>query len=161
LTFLRSGTVRCLPSTGSSAQPRTHLTHLSFAAAAQPDIRTQNLYEGRSINLALSERGLASLRKVGLADQVLADGMPMIGRMIHSSDGSLHPLNYGLHGEYIVSVDRRKLNEALLSAAEAMPNVRIHFDHQLETMDFKAKSARFRRCVPARAAGYACVTRNA
>jgi len=153
---LRSGTVRCAPPKG---QQRAHggraLTSPNSARrpAAPPDIRTQNLYEGRSINLALSERGLASLRKVGLADQVLSDGMPMVGRMIHSRDGSLHPLNYGLHGEYIVSVDRRKLNEALLSAAEAMPNVRIHFDHQLETMDFKAKSARFRRCAPATDAG--------
>ena len=108
------------------------------------DIRTQNLYEGRSINLALSARGIASLKAVGLADQVVADGVPMYGRMIHGRDGSQHPLNYGLHGEYIISVDRRKLNETLLSAAEAMPNVHIHFDHQLDRMDFAKKEAIFR-----------------
>jgi kynurenine 3-monooxygenase len=67
--------------------------------------------------------------------------------MIHAPDGSLHPLAYGLHGECILSVDRRRLNETLLSAAEALPNVRIHFDHQLESLDVAKKQATFRRCV--------------
>ena len=71
----------------------------------------------------------------------------MAGRMIHGRDGSQHALNYGLHGECIISVDRRKLNEALLSAAEVLPNVRIHFDHHLDSMDFAGKQAVFHRCV--------------
>src|SRR5688572_17111107 len=56
----------------------------------RPDPRKHGFIGGRSINLALSERGLSALREVGLAEQVLKDVIPMPGRMIHSPDSSLH-----------------------------------------------------------------------
>lgn len=105
------------------------------------------MYEGRSINLALSERGIQALKRVGLADKVVAEGLPMSGRMLHLPDGALVEQPYGLHGETILSVDRRKLNETLLDAVEAIgkreQRVHLHFNHRLVDADLDAKSMTF------------------
>ncbi|MBL7988333.1 MAG: NAD(P)-binding protein, partial [Chlorobi bacterium] len=61
----------------------------------RPDMRVQDVGGGRSINLALSTRGLRALAEVGLQDQVLADAIRMPGRMIHALDGSLDFQPYG------------------------------------------------------------------
>ena len=67
------------------------------------DIRKGQADAGRSINLALSTRGIEALKRVGLAEQVLNDAIPMNGRMMHSVDGQLTYQAYGKEGQYINS----------------------------------------------------------
>lgn len=87
---------------------------------------------GKSINMALSERGRAALRKLGLEDLILEKySIKMRARMIHNLDGSLHSIPYGTEDQYILSVSRRFLNELLITEAEKYPNVKIHFDSKL------------------------------
>jgi len=95
---------------------------------ARPDMRKTEISAGRSINLALSNRGIAALREVGLDEYMLAEAVPMTGRMIHVPDGSKKMLPYsGREGEYINSISRGGLNIALMNLAESLSNVRLHF----------------------------------
>src|SRR4030095_13539375 len=72
---------------------------------ARGDMRFENVVAGRSINLALSDRGIAALREVGMDEYMLAEAVPMYGRMIHSVSGETKLLPYsGRKGEYINSV---------------------------------------------------------
>ncbi|KAL8585210.1 hypothetical protein ACOMHN_013225 [Nucella lapillus] len=103
----------------------------------RPDIRTQEVVRGRSINLALSVRGREALKKIGLEDQVIQKGIPMFSRMIHDCDGTLRPIPYGKGQQNIMSVDRRLLNEVLLDAAEKYPSVKTHFNHKLVKCNFE------------------------
>lgn len=107
------------------------------------DIRLQEKVFGRSINLALSHRGREGLRAMGLEEEVLRNGIPMRGRMIHGLDGSKKAIYYGTKDQFIVSVDRRRLNELLLSAAEKYSTVQIHFDHKLVSCDLDKKEPVF------------------
>ncbi|MEU3455709.1 NAD(P)/FAD-dependent oxidoreductase [Micromonospora sp. NPDC006766] len=98
----------------------------------RPDPRTGTAERGRSINLALSERGLDALRRIGLERQVMADALPMRGRMIHPVEGEQQFQSYSGTGEWAInSIGRGALNNALLTAAAALPGVRIAFDHRL------------------------------
>ncbi|MFC0006805.1 FAD-dependent oxidoreductase [Micromonospora siamensis] len=102
----------------------------------RPDPRTGRVERGRSINLALSERGLDALRRIGLADRVLADALPMRGRMIHPVSGGQEFQSYSVSGDRAInSISRGALNNALLDAAAALPGVRIAFDHRLVGLD--------------------------
>lgn len=102
----------------------------------RPDPRTGRPERGRSINLALSERGLNALRRIGLADQVMADALPMRGRMIHPVEGELDFQPYSADGQRAInSISRGALNNALLDAAEKAPGVRVVFDHKLVGLD--------------------------
>ena len=107
------------------------------------DLRQAPHVRGRSINLALSTRGLATLQKAGVAKQVQEMLIPMYGRMLHSPEGALTEVPYGVFGEAINSVDRRKLNEMLLTEAEKRDNVRLFFQHAVETCDFDANELTF------------------
>jgi len=89
---------------------------------ARGDMRLEEVAAGRSINLALSDRGIAALREVGMDAYMLAEAVPMHGRMIHSLDGQTRLLPYsGRQGEYINSVSRSGLNIALINEAEKYP----------------------------------------
>ncbi|MEU4369699.1 FAD-dependent oxidoreductase [Micromonospora chersina] len=102
----------------------------------RPDPRTGKVERGRSINLALSERGLDALRRIGLDQQVMADALPMRGRMIHPVDGEPQFQSYSVSGDRAInSISRGALNNALLDAATALPGVRIAFDHRLVGLD--------------------------
>ncbi len=91
---------------------------------------------GRSINLALSVRGIHALREVEVADEVLQDAIAMPGRMIHGRDGRLHFQPYGKDASQAIhSVSRNGLNIALINAAEKLPNVRIFFAHRCTDLD--------------------------
>ena len=108
------------------------------------DPRRGTAERGRSINLALSERGLDALRRIGLADQVLADALPMRGRMIHPVDGDLDFQSYSADGQRAInSISRGALNNALLDAAEAAPGVTVAFDHRLVGLDPATGEATF------------------
>jgi kynurenine 3-monooxygenase len=98
---------------------------------------------GRSINLALSERGLDALRRIGLAERVLADALPMRGRMIHAVSGELDFQPYSADRERAInSIGRAALNGALLSAATGA-GVEVRFDHRLVGLDPATGELRF------------------
>jgi kynurenine 3-monooxygenase len=100
------------------------------------DPRTQALAAGRSINLAISHRGIEALRRVGLADRVLDMAVPMPGRMIHPVQGPLHFQPYARDPSMAInSVSRNGLNELLLRAAGEHPNVTLHFNHKCIDVD--------------------------
>ncbi|CAG8630533.1 4960_t:CDS:2 [Paraglomus brasilianum] len=96
------------------------------------------LLSNRSINLALSVRGLNALKKpgLGLHEQVLGSVIPMKGRMLHLDKGRLVSHPYGVFGECINSIDRAQLLKLLLDTAEELANVKILFEHQLKYCDF-------------------------
>ena len=98
---------------------------------ARPDMRKSEIAAGRSINLALSDRGIAALREVGMDEYMLAEAVPMYGRMIHSPAGETKLLPYsGRKGEYINSVSRAGLNIALMNEAEKHQNVQFIFNQR-------------------------------
>lgn len=95
----------------------------------RPDPRSTEVERGRSINLALSERGIDALRRVDLVDTVMAPALPMHGRMMHDESGHLTFQSYSAGGDRAInSISRGALNETLLDAAEATPGVTLHFD---------------------------------
>ena len=101
------------------------------------DPRSGRAIGGRSINLALSERGWNALRMAGLEQQVAAQAIAMRGRAVHSLDGHLDLQPYGLNDQQVIhSVHRANLNRLLVSAA-ADAGVRLHFDHALRTVDWE------------------------
>ncbi len=109
----------------------------------RPDPRAQGFVGGRSINLALSTRGLTSLADVGLADRVLEDAIPMRGRMMHSARGELSFQPYSKDpNDAINSVSRGGLNITLLNAAEEYRNVRLFFDQKLMDVNLDAPAVR-------------------
>ena len=86
---------------------------------------------GRSINLALSTRGMHALAQVGLLDSVLAQGVIMRGRMIHHLDGSLDYQPYGTDDtQALHSVSRAGLNRVLIEKAASLPGVELRFEHR-------------------------------
>ncbi|MEP6897625.1 MAG: NAD(P)/FAD-dependent oxidoreductase [Rhodanobacter sp.] len=102
----------------------------------RPDPRLAGFGGGRSINLALAERGLHALRTAGLADDVLQRAVMMRGRMVHPLNGEPGLQRYGIDdSEVIWSVSRGGLNMLLLDAAEAS-GVRFHFGQSLVAADF-------------------------
>lgn len=101
----------------------------------RPDPRQGTPLAGRSINLALSARGLHALAGVNLAEQALTQAIAMPGRMLHGLDGSLTFQPYGKdEHEVIYSISRAWLNELLIGAAEAR-GVHIHFQHRCTGYD--------------------------
>ena len=105
------------------------------------DIRKGQADAGRSINLALSTRGIEALKRVGLAEQVLNDAIPMNGRMMHSVDGQLTYQAYGKEGQYINSVSRSLLNIKLLELADEFDNVKILFKQKCVDVDLNKNTA--------------------
>jgi kynurenine 3-monooxygenase len=107
------------------------------------DPRVAGYAGGRSINLALAERGLHALRAAGAADAVLDKAVMMRGRMVHFLDGTQQLQRYGRDdSEVIWSVSRGELNSTLIDAAEAA-GARLHFDRRLDSVDFDGCLARF------------------
>lgn len=109
----------------------------------RPDLRSNRISAGKSINLALSNRGIKALEKVGLADELLADGIPMYGRMMHSIDGKLSYQPYGKEGQAIYSVSRGRLNIKLLELADEYPNITLYFNHRCVDVDIENGTSTF------------------
>jgi kynurenine 3-monooxygenase len=100
------------------------------------DIRDRKSAQGRSINLALSVRGIKALEGAGVSEEILSTLLPMKGRMIHPLSGPLASQDYGIFGECINSVDRKLMNERLLTAAENSSRVQLHFEWGVDRVDF-------------------------
>lgn len=94
------------------------------------DMRSGNYQGGRSINLALSTRGLRGLAKVGLDKEILDISIPMSGRMMHPVVGDLKYQPYGKDGQAIYSVSRGELNIKLLQLASNYPNIHMFFNYK-------------------------------
>lgn len=108
---------------------------------ARPDLRDaqeQHLSQLRSINLAVSSRGILAIESINkeMAARVLKDLIPMRGRMIHLLNGDLQSQDYGLYGEAINSIDRAVLNRSLLDELDKLDNVTLYFNHKLVQVDF-------------------------
>ncbi|GGS69636.1 kynurenine 3-monooxygenase [Planobispora rosea] len=102
----------------------------------RPDPREAGAGRSRSINLAISERGIDALRRVGLDETVLKAALPMPGRMMHAPDGTLSFQPYSADGRRAInSISRSALNRTLLDAVDAFPGVRLRFRHRLTTLD--------------------------
>lgn len=109
----------------------------------RPDIRSATLYQGRSINLALSDRGWKALEEVGQADKVREIAIPMYKRTMHDVSGPLRYQPYGADGQAIYSVSRGALNRLLLEAADRTGNVRFNFEWKCSSLDLKQKELHF------------------
>jgi kynurenine 3-monooxygenase len=106
------------------------------------DPREGNLVGGRSINLALSTRGIHALRQLGIADEVLQHAIPMPGRMIHHKSGDLHFSPYDRDPlKHINSIGRAALNGTVIEAALRHPNVRVFFNHRCTDVDLDSATA--------------------
>ncbi len=107
------------------------------------DQRRAPVPAGRSINLALAERGRRPLARAGLLEGVDAFALPMAGRMLHEPGREPLLQRYGQREEEVIySVHRARLNTYLLDAAESA-GARIHFDRRLESVDFGNRKALF------------------
>jgi len=103
----------------------------------RPDMRKQQTDGGRSINLALSDRGLRALRTVGLEPKIREMAIPMHGRLVHMPSGNSGLQPYGEQGQYINSISRGGLNQLLMDEAEQNPNVTFHFNIRSLEIDQK------------------------
>ena len=100
------------------------------------DPREGNIVGGRSINLAISTRGIHALERIGIAGEALRHAIPMRGRMIHDKSGTLHFAPYDVDPKKCInSIGRASLNAAVIEAAQRYPNVRVHFNHKCTDVD--------------------------
>ena len=110
----------------------------------RPDMRRVKISAGRSINLALSTRGIHALTEAGLWQGMQSIIIPMKGRMMHSTESKLTFQAYGKdESEVIHSISRAELNMALLNAAEAQ-GVRVHFERRCTGVRFKNRQLSLR-----------------
>lgn len=110
----------------------------------RPDPRVATPERGRSINLAISARGLDALERVGLDQELLGRALPMHGRMVHTLTGEQSFRPYSADGmRAINSISRSELNLALLEVAEQTPGVAVEFDHRLQDLDLASGTMTF------------------
>ncbi len=110
------------------------------------DMRQEEVEAGRSINLALSDRGIKALKEIGIAEEVLNIAIPMHERFIHNIDGSHAVQPYGKQGQFINSVSRRDLNCKLMNLAE-QHGVEIFFNKKCKTIDWNKSNIEFEDAV--------------
>jgi kynurenine 3-monooxygenase len=106
------------------------------------DPREGNIVGGRSINLAISTRGIHALEQLGMADEALRHAIPMRGRMIHDKSGALHFSPYDVDPKNCInSIGRGALNTAVIEAALRYPNVRVYFNYKCTDVDLDSATA--------------------
>lgn len=109
----------------------------------RPDMRKAKISAGKSINLALSDRGWRGLEGVGIADEIRKIAIPMYGRYIHNRDGSTAFQPYGKKEQAIYSVSRAEINMKLVDLAENASLVKIHFNERCTNVDKNKTEATF------------------
>lgn len=111
---------------------------------SRPDIRNSPTDYGRSINLALSCRGITGLKAMDLMNEVNKIMVPMRARAIHEANGEVHYQPFGRHNdEYINAISRSDLNSLLLNKAESSPSIKLHFNMKLTSLDIHHKKIKF------------------
>ena len=109
------------------------------------DMRIESQSAGRSINLALSKRGIEALSDIGIYTDLKSELLPMKGRMIHDLGGKTNLQPYGQkHDEVIYSVSRAFLNKSLMNHIEKSDDVKIHFSFDLEKIDLNKSQLIFK-----------------
>ena len=106
------------------------------------DLRSEIITAGKSINLALSERGWTALREVNADKEVKKIAIPMYKRIMHDIDGKLTEQQYGKEGEAIYSVSRSELNIIMMDLAERN-GARLHFNEKCIDLNLNNLSATF------------------
>lgn len=101
----------------------------------RPDMRKKELIAGRSINLALSNRGWKAISEADIEQEVKEIAIPMHSRIMHDEKGEITYQKYGLEGEAIYSVSRGELNQKLMNCADQYENVSFFFDHKCVGVD--------------------------
>lgn len=96
----------------------------------RPDIRKAEISAGKSINLALSNRGWKALDAVGVGDAIREMGIPMYGRMMHDLEGNLTFQPYGKEGQAIYSISRGGVNAKMMDVAEQKGGATIYYNHE-------------------------------
>jgi kynurenine 3-monooxygenase len=109
---------------------------------ARPDMRKTNSYAGRSINLALSDRGWKAIEMAGIKDEIEKVAIPMYGRMIHDLEGNQTFQPYSIHNDAIYSVSRGGLNQALMQIADDL-GVQFHFESKCIAADLDQNKLTF------------------
>jgi kynurenine 3-monooxygenase len=100
---------------------------------------------GRSINLALADRGIHALKLAGVYDDIAGTLVPMRGRLIHGQDGTESLHLYGQRpSEVLYSISRHLLNRTLLEVAVERHGVEVNFDHRMEDADFRNGTVQIR-----------------
>jgi kynurenine 3-monooxygenase len=108
----------------------------------RPDMRKEKIHAGRSINLALSDRGILALEEIGIMQLIKSIAIPMSGRLMHNVDGTTAYQPYGNEGQFINSVSRTELNKILIDVAEEN-GVKIIFNHKCEKINWKKNEIDF------------------
>ncbi len=101
------------------------------------DIRKMKVVQGKSINLALSDRGWRGLEGAGIRSEIEHVALPMAGRQMHARDGALTYQPYGKEGQAIYSVSRGLLNQTLVECADRFENVSLRFNHRCLDVDLQ------------------------
>lgn len=107
------------------------------------DLRQAKLISGKSINLALSDRGWKALELAGIAEDIRAISIPMYKRCMHALDGTLTYQPYGREDQAIYSVSRGGLNQRLMNLADKYPNISYHFDRKCNDLDLASNTLSF------------------
>ncbi len=110
----------------------------------RPDMRRADISAGKSINLALSDRGLKALEGAGIGADIRNMAIPMKGRIMHDNKGNLTFQPYGKEGQAILSISRGGLNAKLMDLAESHEGVNFHFNAQCLKVDIAKAEAKFR-----------------
>ncbi len=113
----------------------------------RPDLRVKNWDDGRSINLAMSERGWQAMRAVGVEDKVKEFAIPMYGRMIHDAQGNQAFQPYGEDNQCIYAISRSLLNQALMNEAEKQ-GVTFWFEHKCTDINLQTNSLEITQVTP-------------
>lgn len=109
----------------------------------RPDMRKTRQYAGKSINLALSDRGIRGLKMADVFDEVMKIAIPVYGRTIHNIDQSILFQPYSADGKCNYSVSRAEINFTLLDIAENLNNVSVHFNEKCVDVDFEKTNVTF------------------
>lgn len=139
-----SGPVGCLTALALSKAGWSVAVYDARADIRLPENKSQSLQ--RSINLAISSRGIAALHAVDplISKRFMKTVIPMRGRMIHTTNGAAESQLYDLNGQCINSIDRALLNEDMLNELTAA-SIEVHFDHKLVAADFNKKVLTFNK----------------
>lgn len=111
----------------------------------RPDMRKEKISAGKSINLALSDRGWKALDKIGVGDEIRKISIPMYGRKIHNADGTSAYQPYGKENQAIYSVSRGEINKTLMSLAEQISGNEISFESKCTNIDWNKNEAFFEK----------------
>jgi kynurenine 3-monooxygenase len=104
----------------------------------RPDMRRTGIAAGRSINLALADRGMHALERAGVLETVRPLMIPMRGRLLHDESGVTSLQRYGQDDtEVIYSVSRGELNKLLMSEVERASGTTIRFNQNCHSADFR------------------------